>query len=99
MITFLAESAIPQVIAIVLGLAAWGLPILGRIRNRTLSAASWCCCAVALWIPVLYLYAEVRTGDMAAVEDCIWAYVLAETVLLIGTSFANLVFCRRKHNS
>ena len=76
---------------LILGLAAWILPIVGYCIKRSLAALSWCCCALAMWFPIYItaLYAEHEF--ISSFLDCSNAYDLLSRVLLIGTALINIV--------
>lgn len=76
---------------LMLGLAAWVLPIVGYWTKRSFAALSWCCCALALWFPIYItrLYAEQEF--ISSFLDCSNAYDLLSRVLLIGTALIHLV--------
>ena len=88
----------PALWALLFGLAAWILPIIGRIKHKSFSSFSWCCCAVTLWMPILATHMAVRLDDLAEVKDTIFAYDLAAIVLLIGTALSNIIFRNSSKN-
>lgn len=78
---------------LILGLAAWILAFIGIFsRHYALTRClSWFSCACALWFPLYTIFQWVQKGDMAAVMDCIRAYLLCTSVLLLVNFVINLI--------
>lgn len=88
------ETTLTSLGSLLLGLAAWAVPIAGLPRRRkgtwAGSALSWGCCAGALYLQILYFGRLARIGDWSAVEDTAQAVVLAATGLIAVTLLLNL---------
>lgn len=77
-----------------LGLAAWLLPLLGTVCRRPLARyhiASLACCAVGLYLPMLYLQRAVRLEDVTAWLDTQNGWSFGTTALLSVTLLVNLL--------
>lgn len=83
-------------LALLLGMAAWMIPIVGRCKGKSLSALSWCCGALSAWIPAVCMDLFVRVDDLSTILDVAGAYNFAAAVMLAGTLISNLVFVRRE---
>lgn len=82
----------PELISIVLGLAAMALPVAGMARRgkpRSWAAGSFFLAALAVTFQ-LFLLARFVEQDMATVEDTANARFLAAMVLLVCTAALNL---------
>ncbi len=82
-------------LSLVLGLAAWALPLLAfrpgrRQKAWALSLASLVCCALALVFQLMYGQGYVRGGDWSALMDTVDAVVFAAQALVLGTVGLNL---------
>ena len=86
---------------ILFGLASWGFGLASVFGDepKKYSVISFCLCSIALVFPVFILDMEIRTGDMSAVEDVVWALDFASIALLLGTIILNVcaVFVNRKN--
>ncbi|MCD7858602.1 MAG: hypothetical protein LUH51_00300 [Firmicutes bacterium] len=96
-----------ELLALLLGLASWCLPILCLLRRKHIShpkisalqSGSLVLCAIALYIPSLSQYLEVLEKDYSAMIDCATAFHLASAVLLAVTLALNLIVwgaCRKQ---
>lgn len=79
--------------SLVLGLAAWVLPVIAlawRGKGRMLfSIASMGACAVSLYLQILETSSRVRLEDWSALMDTFGAVVFASTALLVVTLLLN----------
>lgn len=94
--------------SLVLGAAAWILPVVGlmllMVKNNTkwiaLSFASITACAISLFFQISYNNYLVDIGDFGALMDTSGAVAFVSSVLLIGTLFLNaitiVVYYKRK---
>lgn len=91
--------------SLLLGLAAWTLPIVHLISNKgqqsrhILSFLSMSACAVSVCLQIFYMNHLVVIGDWSALMDTSGALVFVVTVLLIVTIVLNAVtifVCRSK---
>lgn len=84
------------------GAASWGFGIASVFADepKKYSVISFALCSIALAFPVFILDMEVRTGDMSAVEDIVWALDFASISLLLGTVILSIcaVFVSRRKN-
>lgn len=100
------NSGVIQLTDIGLGLAAWILAVINIARGRKmkdgkseyLMVASFACCAIAVWLPILCTDLSARKGDFSAIEDTIWGYNFAAMVLLLVTFILNIVAYYRNKN-
>lgn len=85
--------------SILLGLAAWALPLLylmvGR-RRGLFCGGSLALCALSLYLQLREVMYRTNIGDLSAVMDTINAVVLAANVLLVTTLVLNLLTLLRK---
>lgn len=79
--------------SLVLGVAAWVLPICGLTeygkRAGGFSAASFAACALALLLQIFYFHGLSARGDWSAVEDTSRAVALVSAVLTAVTALLN----------
>lgn len=81
------------------GLMAWNLAIINIFRTRkhtcnhfsVLSAVSFLCCAIAIWIPILDMDLLVRNHETGTIQDLVWGYNFASIFLLMITVILNLL--------
>ncbi len=81
------------------GLLAWILAIINIFRSRKhtceqfgiLSAASFSCCAIALWFPILTMDLLVRNQEIGTLQDLVWGYNFASIFLLMVTIILNIL--------
>lgn len=100
------NSGVIQLTDIGLGLAAWILAVINIARGRKmkdgksehLMVASFACCAIAVWLPILCTDLSARKGDFSSIEDTIWGYNFAAMVLLLVTFILNIVAYYRNKN-
>lgn len=76
--------------SLILGLAAWVLPVIGMFRRRNLTRWSVSLCAAALYLQILQTNILVNKGDWAAIEDTYPAISFAASVLIIITAALNV---------
>ena len=78
---------------LILGLTAWTLSCIGIFSRKypLLHGLSWFSCACSLWFPLYSVLQWVKKEDLAAVIDCIGAYMLCASVLLLGNFVINLI--------
>ena len=82
-----------QILALLLGLASWGLLIYVVIKKQKLSkqkmgvfqTISWLFCAVSIYIPSLCQHLEFKANDYDSVIDCASTYHLASATVLVVT--------------
>lgn len=79
--------------SLILGAAAWVLPICGLAdygkRAGGWSAASFAACALALLLQIFYFHGLSLKGDWSAVEDTSRAVALVAAVLTAVTALLN----------
>lgn len=88
------RTGIFNIMALLLGIAAWVLSVMGIFsrtekRQTACSILSFLCCAAALFFPTLITDLIMRFENYGTVEDTIWAYHFACSVLLLGTILFN----------
>ena len=78
---------------LILGLIAWTLAFIGIFSRRypLMRCLSWFSCACSLWFPLYSILQWVKKDDLSAVMDCIHAYVLCASVLLLVNFAINLI--------
>ena len=82
----LFHSGLLNLVAITLGLCAWGFGITSVFSDNAIhSVFSFLCCACSVYLPTLICDLQVRFGDFAALEDTIWGYDFAAVTVLSGT--------------
>lgn len=82
-----------QILALLLGLAAWGVLIYTIIKKQKISrqkkgflhTVSWIFCSVSIYIPSLCQNLEFKEKDYDSVIDCVSTYHLASVVVLVMT--------------
>ena len=78
--------------SLILGLAAWGMPVAALTARRNpapFCAASCGLCCFSLFFQILYPQHLVAIRDWSAMEDTHGAVVFAALVLLAGTCLLN----------
>ena len=70
-------------LSLLFGLLAWIFPVFGKKKRSVI--ASFLCCALSLCGVMLYIWAEARAGDFAAIEDTARGLVIATIVMVTGT--------------
>jgi hypothetical protein len=83
-----------NLMSVLLGLCAWGIPIYAIITRRHRSgfpSASFGLCSVSPLFQIFEIRHRIFIGDYAALEDTIHAIVLAATVLLCITLLLHIV--------
>lgn len=83
-----------NVASLVLGLAAWALPVAalcGKKPRPGFYAASFALCAVSLELQIFYSQHLVVIRDWSAMEDIHGAVAFAAGVLLTGTILLNIL--------
>lgn len=76
--------------SLLLGLAAWALPIASLIRRKKpQTALSAACCSLSLLCQILYTQHLVSIRDWSAIEDTHGAVTLAAAVLVCVTAILN----------
>lgn len=83
-------SAFFNIGSLILGLAAWALPLIALTRRRSAAGISFALCAASVLLQLREVKNRVRLQDFAAIEDTISAVAFAATVLLIGTVVLNI---------
>ncbi|MBQ8344786.1 MAG: helix-turn-helix transcriptional regulator [Clostridia bacterium] len=82
-----------DLLAIGLGLAAWGVGIASifcrKERQMACSLFSFASCAVSLWIPLWMTSYALRVEDWISIQDTIGGYCFGGSVLVAGT----VLFC------
>ena len=87
-------SAIYNLGSIIFGLVAWssaGIAIAKSKQAQTLSTVSFAACIVSLFLRLLEVFNRVNLGDYAAIEDTIYAVILAAILLIVVTIILNIV--------
>lgn len=88
--------------SIVVGLAAWLVPVIGvnvnKGKSHDFSVASFSCCAMALVLQLVEIRHRVMIGDLSAVMDTISAILMAAVVLVVITMFINILVLRSARN-
>lgn len=77
-------------LSLVLGFAAWVLPVAAMLRRKNYTAASFAFCAASLYTQIYQTNILVNKGDWAAVEDTFPAILFAASVLVIITAALNI---------
>ena len=84
--------------SLLLGLAAWGIPVWylsrrvrGRARRGGPCLASLGCCGASLWFQILYDSHLARIGDVSAWLDTVDAVAKVSGFLLVTTLLVNAV--------
>lgn len=80
--------------SLLLGLAAWALPGIAFIRRRQtaiFAAASFCACALSLWLQILYTEHLVNKSDWSALMDTSHAVSVVSGILLVVTLLLNVL--------
>lgn len=96
-------SAFFNLMSILLGLCAWGLPVYSIITRRHRSGfpgASFGLCSVSLLFQIFEIRHRIFIGDFSALDNTIHAIVLAAMVLLCITLILNIaayVISKLKH--
>ena len=93
------DSMICNLASILLGLAAWTLPLvyLATGKRRGLCCgSSFALCALSLYLQLREVMHRAGIGDFAAIDDTIRAVVFAANVLLITTAVLNALALLRK---
>lgn len=87
-----------NVVSLLLGLAAWALPLAALVlkRGNAFAFTSFCSCIFSLLSVILSLAHVVEIRDWSALMDTIGAFVFAATVLVIGTLLLNLALVWKK---
>ncbi|OLS37132.1 hypothetical protein BTR22_10650 [Alkalihalophilus pseudofirmus] len=91
-----------NVASLVLGLAAWILPTVSIMRDKTKPNDNWAsysimslsACTIALFCQILYSYHLVTIEDIGAIYDTTGGVAFAATVLLIVAFILNAVNAR-----
>ena len=85
--------------SLLLGLAAWVMPMFSLLRRQgkqKLTLASFACCALALLLQVCNVLHKINTGRFVVLADTMWFVLLAAVVLVAGTGLLNLaVYMKR----
>ena len=95
-------SVIYNIGSIILGIVAWasaGIAIAKSKRAQILSTVSFAACIVSLFLQLLEVFNRVNLGDYAAIEDTIYAVILAAILLIVVTIILNIVAllkCKRR---
>ena len=77
--------------SLLLGLAAWVLPLAGwRKKHAALPLASFAACALALLLQVCSVLHRVNTGDFTTLADTMPFIMAAAVVMMAGTLVLNL---------
>ena len=92
--------------SLLFGLIAWALPAVSIIKSGKVdhsraifSAASFCACAIALCMQIIYSNHLVNIGDWSALMDT-WTFVTNVSIILLAVTIAlNTItlFVYRKH--
>lgn len=83
--------------SLLLGLTAWGLPIVSLFRAKTdrrrhsLTITSCIACILSLLLQLFETLHRVNIGDFAALDDTMWFVMLASVALVIGTAVLNMM--------
>lgn len=91
-LTSLTGSITMNLLAIGLGLAAWGCAVVGILHSKYrpgYSIASFCLCSISLWIPLLLMTGYSRTEDVIMFLDTMGGYNFGAMVLLFVTIVLN----------
>lgn len=79
-----------NIASLLLGLAAWALPIVALIgKKKPRTALSAACCSLSLLCQILYTQHLVNIRDWAAMEDTHGAVTFAAAVLVCVTAILN----------
>lgn len=76
-------------LSLILGFAAWVLPVAGMFRKRNFTAASLILCAASLYVEHCQTNRLVNRGDWAAIEDTYPGVLFGATVLVVITAVLN----------
>lgn len=80
-----------NLLSLMLGIFSWALGIAAlRRRSHRLCAGSFCACAAALYLQILYTQHLTAIRDFAAIADTHGAVALAAAVLIAGTFLLNV---------
>ena len=88
-----------NILSLVLGLAAWVLPVVYLMvwKHRTaLCGGSLACCALSLYFQLREILRRTELADFAAIDDTIGGICLCATVLLAATLTLNAIALLRK---
>lgn len=87
-------GGIAPALALCCGLAAWCLPLTGRLIRKTMGpwhTASFLSCCLGLFFPMLYLHRIMLLEDLSAWLDTQGGWTFGTSVLLLGTILVNLL--------
>ena len=84
-----------NILSLIMGLLAWGLPISVLIRRQTnkhlAAVLSFAACSIALLGQILYTNHLIQINDTIALLDTNDAVVFASRILIIGTIVLNVL--------
>ncbi|MBQ3257792.1 MAG: helix-turn-helix domain-containing protein [Oscillospiraceae bacterium] len=106
-LTSLQGSVALNLLAIGLGLAAWGCGLVGILYGRRLpngqwrsySIASFCLCSISLWIPLLLMTGYSHTEDIIMFLDTMGGYNFGAMTLLFISFVLNITSYIRNRNN
>lgn len=76
--------------SLILGFAAWVLPVVGMFRRKNFTGWSFALCAASLYLQINQTNLLVNKGDWAAIVDTYPAILFAASVLLVVTVALNV---------
>ena len=85
--------------SLILGFAAWVLPVVGMFRRKNYTSASFAFCSASLFLAIIDTQRLVNKGDWAAIEDTHGGVLFGATVLVIVTAALNLAAAIRNRKA
>ena len=106
-LTSLQGSVALNLLAVGLGLAAWGCGLVGILYGRRLPKGQWrsysitsfCLCSISLWIPLLLMTGYSRTEDIIMFLDTMGGYNFGAMTLLFISFVLNITSYIRNRNN
>ena len=91
--------------SLLLGLAAWVLPVINLARYNKAKHKNWvillfvsmCACTVSILLQITYQKHLVQIEDWSAIMDTIWGVLFVSMVLAVVTITLNLVTIIKYH--
>ena len=85
--------------ALAVGFAAWAMPVIGMLRRKNYTCASFALCSASLYLAILDTQRLVEKSDWAAIEDTHAGVLFGATVLVIITAALNLAAAIRNRKA
>ena len=82
--------------SLILGFAAWGLPLLGMLRRKNYTSGSFALSTASLYLQFWQHDILVDKGDWSAIEDTSNGILFGATVLVAVTALLNLMAALRR---